>query len=111
MTFEHINDSSNVVADALSRIEANDMPAVLDSATIHHAQQAGDADPDHELATSSLLLQPLIIDGHRILCDTSTGVVRLYIPKDLRRKAFDIEHAPAHPSGRVTSRMMKEKFV
>ena len=111
MTFEHIAGNSNVVADALSRIEAIDMPAILDSATIHHAQQSEDNNTDHELATSSLRLQPLVIAEHRILCDTSSGVVRPYIPKNLRRTAFDVTHAPAHPSGRVTSRMIKEKFV
>ena len=72
-----------------TRIEAIYLPAILDTATIHQAQQSEDDNTNHELATSSLLLQPLVIDGHRILCDTSSGVIRPYIPKDLRRTTFD----------------------
>ena len=111
LTLEHIEGKDNVVADALSRVEAIDMPSQLNSEAIHQAQQDEDIAEDHELATSSLILQYFVIDGFRILCDTSTGSVRPYLSQQLRRRAFDVVHSPAHPSGRVTSRMLKERFV
>ena len=87
------------------------MPSTLYAATIHEAQTREDITQDHELATSSLALQSLIIDNHRLLCDTSTGLVRPYIPRDLCRATFDVIHSPAHPSGRVTAKALREKFI
>ena len=87
------------------------MPSSLNAEAIYKAQQEEHVSSDEGLSTTSLLLQPLVIDNFRILSDISTGAVRPYIPQQLRRKAFNATHAPAHPSGRVTSRMLKEKFV
>ena len=111
VTFKYVPGKDNVVADALSRVEAVDMPTSLNAETIYEAQQEEDATAEQQLVASSLQLQELDIDGFRIRCDVSTGVVRPYIPRQLRRKAFDITHSPAHPSGRVTTRALKGKFI
>ena len=101
LTLQHIEGKDNVVADALSRVEAIDMPSQLTPEAIHQAQQEEDMAEDHELATSSLILQYFVIEGFRILYDISTGALRPYLPRQLRRRAFDVVHSPAHPSGRV----------
>ena len=111
LTLQHVNGSDNVVADALSRIEAIDMPSSLNPEAIHRVQQEEEVSESHELANSSLLLSSLVVDGFRILCDVSTGLVRPYLLQQIRRREFDTVHSPAHPSGRVTVRMLKEKFV
>ena len=56
LTLQHISGSDNVVADALSRVEAIDMPSSLNPETIHGAQQEEEIRESHELANSSLLL-------------------------------------------------------
>ena len=64
-----------------------------------------------ERESTSLQLQSLIIEGHHMLCDISTGYVRPYFPKPLRKLAFDIIHGLAHPNGKVASRLLREKFI
>ena len=111
LTLSHISGEDNVVADALSRVEAITMPTILDPATIKYAQKEEDITNDHDPATSSLCLHPLVIDDHRILCDIFTGFLRPYLQQSLRRRVFKVIHAPVHPSGRATCRLLKEKYV
>ncbi|KAJ8684929.1 hypothetical protein QAD02_020722 [Eretmocerus hayati] len=40
----------------------------------------------------------LTMDGQTIFCDVAAGVVRPYLPKSLRRAAFDVVHGSAHPN-------------
>ncbi|XP_068250756.1 uncharacterized protein [Palaemon carinicauda] len=54
---------------------------------------------------------PLGPAGETILCDTSTGRPRPWIPASCRRKIFDIIHRLSHPSGRTTARLLSEKFI
>lgn len=51
----------------------------------------------------------LEINGYKILCDVSTGVVRPFVPESLRRQAFDVIHGAPHPS--TISHQLKEKFI
>lgn len=106
----YIAGDENVVADALSRINAITMPTKLDAQTSSEAQEEANVD-SHDSDSTSLKLQPLHIDGHRIFCDISTGVVRPFLPPSLRRAAFEVVHGLAHPSGRETCRQLKEKFI
>ena len=106
----HINGEENAVADALSRVNTISMPTTLDSETIREAQE-NDDELENLQQTSTLNLQQLKIDGSKILCDISTGLLRPYLPKPLRRTAFDVVHGLAHPSGRTTSKALKEKFI
>ena len=46
-----------------------------------------------------------------LYCDTSTGTIRPYVPKSLRKEIFDVIHGLSHPSGRTTSKLIKQKFV
>lgn len=104
----HLKGDENVVADALSRIEAISMPTILAAAQ----------KDDHELfeiiANSSitLKLQRLELEPDAIIyCDLSTDRIRPYIPQSLRKTAFNIVHNTSHPSRRNTIKTMKTKYV
>ena len=106
----HLKGEENPVADALSRIEAIDMPTAWDSAILAQAQVQDD-ELKQIRTNSSLNLIKLDFNDNPVYCDVSTGIVRPYVPAALRRKAFDCTHEPAHPSARVTARSLREKFV
>lgn len=87
------------------------MPMVLSAQEIRKEQNYDDELPEI-LKKSSLNLQNLAVKGKtKVYCDISTGIVRPYIPKSLRRTAFDIIHGLSHPSGRSTTRLLKEKYI
>lgn len=108
----HVKGSDNTVADALSRINAISMPSLLTSESIFEEQQK-DEELQHILnSANSAKLQKLTLpDNIIIYCDTTTGIVRPYIPSALRRIAFDTVHRLAHPSGKVTCRQLREKYI
>jgi cleavage and polyadenylation specificity factor subunit 1 len=106
----HTPGAENIVADTLSRINAISMPSDLDPQSIYDAQQA-DTEITQLEQDTSLELQILDIEEYRIMCDTSTGRPRPYIPGTLRQRAFDAIHNMAHPSGRTTARLLKQRFV
>ena len=110
-TIEHLRGEDNPVADALSRMNAVPMPSILNAEMIQKAQQQEDVEDIRQLADTSLSLQPLIIEGRSILCHISSGYVRPYPPKQLRKQTFDIVHGLFHPSGRVTQQGLREKFI
>lgn len=109
----YVKGEDNVVADALSRISTIDMPTILDLETIQQHQQE-----DEELRQlleenrSSLILNKLTFDnGAQIYCDTSTGIVRPYLPQSLRKTAFNVIHGLSHPEKKITSRQLREKYI
>ncbi|XP_060665714.1 uncharacterized protein LOC132798002 [Drosophila nasuta] len=85
----HLSGDENVVADALSRLNAISMPSSLDAKSIQEAQAS-----DGELSallngTTSLHLQPVELTKEVfVYCDVSTGSVRPYIPQSLRHRIF-----------------------
>lgn len=111
----YVKGDDNIVADALSRINEITMPAICTPEKIAEAQ--ADDKELQELIDSnntSLKLQSIVCDleqGIRIHCDISTGVVRPFIPKSLRKIVFNTIHGLSHPSGRNTCRMLREKCI
>ncbi|KMQ85815.1 gag-pol polyprotein [Lasius niger] len=108
---QHIKGKDNTVADALSRVE-----------TIHPALQletlAKEQKEDKELVeilkdTEKLRLTQIPIPGttETVACDTSTPIVRPYVPKNLRRQAFLSLHGLAHPGTRTSARLVKQRYV
>ena len=107
----YIKGIDNIVADALSRIHTIDMPTIISSQQLHDSQQ-----DDKELEnlvqnSTSLNLQHLLIENYSIYCDVTNGTVRPYIPASLRRTASDTVYSLSHPSGRITARTLKGKYV
>lgn len=107
----YVKGNENIVADALSRINTIDMPTKLSLKTIQEAQEDDEELKDLIENPSSLKLQQLDIEGAKIYCDITNNIVRPYIPKTLRKIAFDVIHNVAHPSKRSTSRTLREKYV
>lgn len=108
----YVKGAYNVVADALSRINALTMPTIIDPETIQLAQHDDEELKDLIQSDSSLKLQELeVAQNVKLFCDISQGIVRPYLPQSLRRTAFDVVHNLSHPSQKVTSHQLREKFV
>jgi len=61
--------------------------------------------------SSSLQVQPVDVDGVRVLCDVSTGSARPIIPLADRRATFLAFHGLAHAGTRATRRLMAARVV
>ena len=81
----HIHGLKNVVADSLFRADINHLNSKSDFALLSQAQQE---DPDLQKSQSSSSLDlkefPLPLNSCTILCDTSTGKPRPYVPPAYR---------------------------
>lgn len=109
----HVKGEDNIVADALSRVEAINMPTILSAKVIAEAQNT-----DPELAelikrpSTSLKLHRITIEPDATLyCDASADRLRPYIPPALRKTAFNLVHNVSHPSIRSTIKALKSKYV
>lgn len=100
------------MADALSRIQAINMPVIVTTDELYEEQQK-----DEELQTllrtkTALTLKELRLDdGEKALYCEITDRIRTYVPKSLRRRMFDVIHKVSHPSGRTTRKMIAGRFV
>lgn len=109
----HISGQLNVVADALSRIEAINIPTTIDYETIAKDQQE-DTELKHLLLTStSLKLEPrkTSLASTPLYCDVSQNKVRPYIPLQHRQAVLKHIHGLAHPGIRSTRRLVADRFV
>lgn len=108
----HISGKANFVADALSRIEAINVPACVDFESVATAQQ-DDSELKVLMSDSSLVMKPLPIENSSLtlFCDTSTSQVRPYVPFSLRRSVFDSLHNLSHPGFNATIDLVKQRFV
>ena len=64
-------------------------------------------------STSSLTLKaiPLPTSDTTIVCDTSTGVSRPFVPARFRRIVFESLHSLSHPGIRATQRLVTARYV
>ena len=110
-TIEYLPGKQNAVADALSRVEISTIQLGVDYEELSTAQQS---DPETDAAKSSitnLRWKTIRIGNAQLLCDTSTGRPRPFVPKYFRRKIFDMIHSLSHPSIRATVQLVTNKFV
>lgn len=112
---QHISGKNNIIADALSRIEAIGVPSPVDYNLL-----AADQENDPELQklldsdSTSLRLEKRTITGcsRQLYCDVSTGnVTRPYVPQQYRRAILTHFHGISHPGVRGTRKMLSAKFV
>ena len=113
----HVRGADNAVADALSRVHsvtANMLPS------IDFQELAALQRNDQELATflqmpntHSLTLNPFSLPSSEatIICDTSTGTPRPFVPTPIRQKVFTALHSLSHPGVRASQRLLTTRFV
>ncbi|CAH8473529.1 unnamed protein product [Schistosoma mattheei] len=109
-----IKGHTNIVADALSRRDINTMVLNHDISLETLAKlQADDAELKVCKEKSSLDLKPVPIplSDTFIMCDTSTGNNRPFVPHACRRKIFQHLHGLSHPGIRATTKLITERFV
>ena len=99
----HISGQENIVADAMSRVEAITAPVT------HVLLAAAQAD-DKELRTllasnTALQLTKIPIPGTSVelYCDTSSGKPRPFVPPRLRLQIFNSLHSVCHPGNRASA--------
>lgn len=108
----YLPGDQNSVADAFSRIEE------ITLSGLDYDQIALDQKSDEGLKTIlesetglSLKLISLPSMSQKLFCDISTGTVRPYIPATFQRKVFDLIHNMSHPGVKVTTDLLKQRFV
>lgn len=111
----HVSGTDNIVADMLSRIEAVD-----GQDTINYALLKAEQDADEVLQQflsgereTSLQLQSIIapFTDIPIICNTSLGKLRPWVPPGHRRKIFDMIHGLAHQGKKPTTKLITDRFV
>lgn len=111
---EHVSGVENPVADALSRIESLRLPVEIELTELAE-EQSKDEELRHLLqsSSSSLSLKRMVwgTDHSEIICELSGEAIRPYIPRSLRRRVFDTFHSPAHPSAKVTDRLIRQRYI
>ena len=91
----------------------NDTSTILDLGEIAKAQKEDPELHNMRSAPSSLIFKdiPLPLSDSTIVCDTSTGVPRPFVPSKFRRAVFDSLHSLSHPGIRATQRLITARYV
>lgn len=109
----HISGQNNVVADALSRLDADAIacPSTLDYDAISQAQEK-DGCITELLRLPNIHLRKILLptSNKTIYCETSTQTARPYLPKDFRLHAFNTVHGLSHPGVRTSRKLMQKRF-
>ena len=112
---QYVPGSANVVADALSRVEAVSLPITVDFHTLAEAQKE-DAElmellkPSKDQQSLQLQLVPVPGSDVQLYCDTSPKP-RPYVPADFRRQIFDSLHGLSHPGIKASATLVSSRFV
>jgi len=110
----YVKGSENVAADALSRIAVSAVTGdSIDFQAMALAQQS-DAELLHlQRGATALTLQPVPLPttDASLICDTSTGTPRPFVPENFRRGIFDSLHGLAHPGIRATQKLLTTRYV
>lgn len=109
----YIEGSENVVADALSRIEINNIATIpIDLQAIASDQLLEPEFPNFSsLPSLKFVTLPLLNSDSFIVCDISTGRPRPFVPEKHRRSVFDHFHSLSHPSIRATAKLVSQRYV
>ena len=106
----HIKGTENVVADALSRVDA--IARQVDVSELA-AEQKKSAEVASYIGnpSSGLEVKRIQCGGHELICDVSTGRSRAVVPLSMRRQVFEIYHELSHAGPRPTQKAVLKKFV
>ncbi|GFX55690.1 transposon Tf2-11 polyprotein [Trichonephila clavipes] len=111
----HINGTHNAVADALSRIEVNQISnSFLDFEALSKAQLEDNELPSFQNDEKSSLVfkrVPSPVSATELICDTSTGSPRPFVPQNFRRTIFEHFHNLAHPGVAASFQLIASRYV
>lgn len=107
----HLPGSQNSVADTLSRIHEISIPSVIDFDIMAEEQQK-DEDLKSFVSDLSQVFTTMIPNGatRSLICNTSTSVMRPFVPTCLRRKIFNTLHGQSHPGIKATVQSITQKY-
>ena len=106
--------SENVVADSLSRVESIRVPTEFSLLELAQAQSDDNeirnlvTDPNCSLTIRKIQWGP---EHTSIYCDLTGEALRPIIPLSLRGQIFQLFHNQAHPSAKVTDRVIRKRYV
>ena len=107
----HLSGKSNVVADALSRVEIDAVSIGIDLTELVAAQRE---DPDQiaiRTAITGLNITEQTIDGVTLLGNTTRATFRPWVPTVLRRRIYDLHHDLSHPGVKASIHLLTQRFV
>ncbi|XP_064479324.1 uncharacterized protein K02A2.6-like [Ornithodoros turicata] len=112
----HVKGADNPVADAPSRMDVN--ATSLPRLDIDYVRMAEEQESDEELrqlrsSSTSLSFAEVPLHGspRKLICDTSAGRERPFVPSSFRRQIFDSIHSLAHPGIRASQKLITARFV
>lgn len=108
---QHIPGKDNVVADTLSRTSEITQP--IEFITLAKAQEVDEELKELLKSQTALQLIRKAIPGTQdtIYYDQSTGTLRPYITRELRKQVHDNLHSLSHPGAKATAKLVAERFV
>ena len=104
----------NVVADSLSRVDSVRVPTEFSLIELAQYQTEDEeikaliTDPECSLNIRKIQWGP---EHTSVYCDMTGETLRPVIPSPLRERVFNLFHHPAHPSAKVTDRVIRKRYV
>lgn len=109
----HIAGSDNIVADTLSRVETITCPTTIDFAELATAQET-DASLKQLISnqTMNIELKQIFVPECKqyVYCETSTSMIKPYLPEQFRRIAFNSVHNLSHPGINTSRKLISKRF-
>ncbi|XP_050353661.1 uncharacterized protein K02A2.6-like [Nymphalis io] len=112
LNFRYVAGKENIVADALSRIEAVSIP--LNYHSLVKAQEADSELQDLLKNGSALRLKKIRLESEPALlvyCDVSQSNPRPFITPSYRKQVFDSLHNLSHPGAKPTVKLVTECYI
>ena len=111
---EHIAGADNLVADDLSRVDSLRLPVEVELVQRAEQQECDEqlklirGSKDYPLKMKAIQWGP----AHTtVFCEITGETIRPYISVSLRELVFGLFHRPAHPSARITDRLIRQCYV
>ena len=107
---QHISGKNNVIADAISRV------FTIANQPIDCCTFAADQGTDPNIllfatAITSLKIDHVMVAGHSIVCDISSGLPRPLVPATWVQTVFDLIHSLSHQGVKASVRRVLCHFV
>lgn len=111
----HISGKDNVVADALSRIDAVSANTEIDFAAVATSQPQDEElrrilQSGNSLVSNEFKSFPLPQSGLTITCNVHGDKIRPYIPKHFRETIIRNLHSLSHPGNRATTKILQDRY-